>query len=180
MRRAVNQFSSKMVTYPKRRIFFNPTDVTDTNQGCNVSISSFTFFDKFKCLSEIYVQLMQKFKSCYWTLRRLFREAFIKRYVSNFPTTYNKPTLRKGLVALYYLCTFWGPLKGLGPENLDFLGPEMATSEASGIYMSFARILYSMLWVLCTCEETPPPLPPCSQETEMYLQYRYVVDASNE
>ncbi len=29
---------------PKRRIFFNPTDVTDTRQGCNVSISSFTFF----------------------------------------------------------------------------------------------------------------------------------------
>jgi len=28
----------------------------------------------------------------------------------------------------------WGPLEGVGPENRDFLGPEMATSKASAIW----------------------------------------------
>jgi hypothetical protein len=32
-----------------------------------------------------------------------------------------------------------GPWKGVGPENFDFLGPEMATSEASAILAQKSR-----------------------------------------
>jgi hypothetical protein len=34
---------------------------------------------------------------------------------------------------------FWGPLEGVGPENLDFYGPKMATSEASAIFPKKSR-----------------------------------------
>jgi hypothetical protein len=34
-----------------------------------------------------------------------------------------------------------GPLEGVGPENRDFLGPEMATSEASAIWALIQKIL---------------------------------------
>jgi hypothetical protein len=33
------------------------------------------------------------------------------------------------------------PLEGVGPENWDFLGPEMATSEASAIWAQKILIL---------------------------------------
>ncbi len=32
-----------------------------------------------------------------------------------------------------------GALEGVGPENRDFLGPEMATSEASAIWAQKSR-----------------------------------------
>jgi hypothetical protein len=35
---------------------------------------------------------------------------------------------------------FRGPLEGVGPENRDFWGPEMATSEASAIWAESAGI----------------------------------------
>jgi hypothetical protein len=34
---------------------------------------------------------------------------------------------------------FRGPLEGVGPENRDFFGPEMATSEASAIWAQKSR-----------------------------------------
>ncbi len=34
---------------------------------------------------------------------------------------------------------FRGPLEGVGPENRDFFGPEIATSEASAIWAQKSR-----------------------------------------
>ncbi len=35
---------------------------------------------------------------------------------------------------------FRGPLKGLGPENRDYFGPEMATSAASAVRAQIEKV----------------------------------------
>ncbi len=40
---------------------------------------------------------------------------------------------------------FREPLEGVGPENRDFLGPEMATSEASAIWAQ--KKSRSLFWI---------------------------------
>ncbi len=62
------------------------------------------------------------------------------------------------IISYMWANPFQGPLEGVGPENLDFFGPWMATSEASAIWAPI-KIMKSKasykktgtLVILCTC-----------------------------
>ncbi len=43
---------------------------------------------------------------------------------------------------------FRGPLEGVGPENRDFFGPEMATSEASAVWALESRVSVFSIYIL--------------------------------
>ncbi len=47
----------------------------------------------------------------------------------NVPVVY----MARDVIILMRANPFRGPLEGVGPENRDFLGPEMTTSEVSAI-----------------------------------------------
>jgi hypothetical protein len=64
-------------------------------------------------------------------VKKLQEEEILTIYVRTVPFVY---MARDGVMIFMRENTFRGPLEGVDPENRAFLGPEMATSEASAIW----------------------------------------------